>query len=135
MIIQNAVRILEGDGNTFLISSHTHDFRTHTFEDGTYIAVDGGPDYLRRVGCLDQKGVKYVDWSIDESTPFKTVKERLLWGTLGKDGKGPLKYVILKDCETEHLQSILTYQYPPNKPLNPLHKMVIQDILDDRGVA
>ena len=135
MIIQNAVRILEGNEPSYLISSNRHDFKTHTFEDGTSISVDGGNDYIRRCGNFEVKGIKYEDWSLDDSAPFKTIKDRLLWGTYGKNGKGPFKYVRLVECETEHLQAILTYKYPPNKPLNPLYKMVIQDILDDRGVA
>ena len=34
----------------------------------------------------------------------------LLWGTYGKSGKEPLKWVKLGDCETEHLQAILRTQ-------------------------
>ena len=32
------------------------------------------------------------------------------WGTYGKDGKGPLKYVKLVDCETDHLIRIIQTQ-------------------------
>ena len=30
-----------------------------------------------------------------------------LWGTYGKSGRDPIKYVRLCDCETDHLQNIL----------------------------
>ena len=33
-----------------------------------------------------------------------------LWGTYGKSGKDPIKYVKLCDCETDHLQNILKTQ-------------------------
>jgi hypothetical protein len=134
MIIQNAVRIVDGDKESFVISTHRHDFRSHEYEAGKSVSVDGGNEYFRRAGNFEDRGTKWFDWNIDDNTPFKTIKERLLWGTRGKSGTEPLKYVRLVKCETDHLQSILTYPYPKDKPLNPLYKMVIQDILDDRGV-
>jgi hypothetical protein len=38
---------------------------------------------------------------------WKPEWELLRWGTYGKDGKGPLKFVLLVNCETDHLQAIL----------------------------
>jgi hypothetical protein len=38
---------------------------------------------------------------------FKEKVSNCIWGTYGKDGKSPLKYVLLKNCETDHLQNIL----------------------------
>jgi hypothetical protein len=32
------------------------------------------------------------------------------WGTYGKDGKGPLKYIPLCELETDHIEAILETQ-------------------------
>lgn len=40
------------------------------------------------------------------------VRQTFKWGTLGKDGKGPLKYIILKDISNEHLNNILRFIEP-----------------------
>lgn len=34
----------------------------------------------------------------------------LLWGTFGKSGTEPLKFVQLRDCTSEHLKAILRTQ-------------------------
>lgn len=36
--------------------------------------------------------------------------EGAVWGTYGKDGKGPLRWIMLKDAETDHLEAILKTQ-------------------------
>jgi hypothetical protein len=41
---------------------------------------------------------------------FKPVREWMLWGTFGKSGKDPLKYVILKNMSDEHIRAILATQ-------------------------
>ena len=59
MIIQNAVSCLScGD---FIFSAHRHDFVTCTCGS---ISVDGGQEYLRRVGALDA-GVD-MSWSLPD---------------------------------------------------------------------
>lgn len=133
MIIQNAIQILEGN-EKFLVSSHVHDFRTHTFEDGTSISVDGGYDYIKR--CFPEGdtgyGKKWYGYSLNSSDPFDTIKERLLWGTRGIDGKQPLNWVRLIDCSTTHLQAILEYPYQIGKTLSPIYTKVIKHILSGR---
>jgi len=42
--------------------------------------------------------------------PFSPSLEGLLWGTYGKFGTSPLKWVKLEDCKSEHLQAILDTQ-------------------------
>lgn len=54
--------------------------------------------------------------------------ENFIWGTFGKDGKSPLKYVLLKNCETDHLQNILKNV----KHVQPETKKVIEYILKNR---
>jgi hypothetical protein len=36
------------------------------------------------------------------------------WGTRGKDGKQPLKFVVLKDMTTDHIEAILETQSLPD---------------------
>jgi len=57
----------------------------------------------------------------------------ILWGTFGKNGKEPLRWVKIMDCETDYLQAILRTQ--SHVYLNgPLLKS-IQNILKFRGAA
>jgi len=42
---------------------------------------------------------------------FKPVREWMIWGTYGKSGKDPLKYVILKNMSDEHIGAILATQH------------------------
>jgi hypothetical protein len=43
------------------------------------------------------------------------MREILLWGTRGKKGNEPLRYIQLKDMTNEHIQSILDTQTQLNK--------------------
>ena len=137
MLIQNAIKITENHPEEiFLVSSHRHDFQQYRFKDGTTMFVDGGTDYVRRGGDdvekpLEGYATKWVDWCLDDKVPFDTIKARLLWGTRGKDGKQPLKYVRLAACETEHLEAILDYM-PEGVGISPLYRNVIISILGDR---
>ena len=132
MIIQNAIKITENHPEEyFLVSSHRHDYVTYTFKNGKSVSVDGGSGeggYLRRAYTdkLDY-GTLWMEWNVDDKEPLSAIKEKLLWGTYGKDGKSPLKYVLLKNCETEHLQLILK-----QPKLGKLYSKVIKSILKDR---
>ena len=132
-IIQNAVMIIEDWPDvSFLVSSHVHDFRTHTFHDGTSISVDGGRDYIKRCGPPNWAGLgtKWMEFNLDDKEPFIVIKNRLLWGTRGKDGRQPHKWVRLMDCSTEHLQAILDTQ-----AISPLYRDVIKSIMEvEKGV-
>lgn len=50
------------------------------------------------------------------------------WGTFGKDGTSPLKYVRLLECTNDHLEKIMTYQ-----PCGDLYKKIISLILEKRN--
>jgi hypothetical protein len=127
-IIQNAVKITENPKKpVYLRSINTHDFQNYTFKDGTCIAVDGGPSYLRRVGnCLT---TLVEDFSLSDKDSFSRVRSRLLWGTYGKNGDQPLKVVRLIDCETTHLKQILKTVID----ITPIYKKVITSILKSRA--
>lgn len=55
-------------------------------------------------------------------------EEILFWGSHGKDGKGPLRYIKLLDMETDHLEACLRTQ--PN--MNNLYKKTMQKLLRQR---
>lgn len=135
MLIQNAIKITEHyPEEFFLVSAHRHDFNNYTFKDGSSIAVDGGSGedgYIRRCGTPSKitksTATNWMEWCIDDKEPLSAIKEKLLWGTYGKSGKEPFKYVLLDNCETEHLQKILEQEN-----IGALYKKVILSILKDR---
>ena len=109
-IIQNAVYIIPTD--EFIQSRHVHDFVRADLGEGRWIAVDGGLQYIRRAGDLDQEGILWEDWSLQDTDSFGKIAERLLW-----DGR-PLS------CRSpEELQVILTYTVPL------LHRQVVYYLL------
>jgi len=58
-----------------------------------------------------------------------TKQKDLPWGTHGKDGRSPVKWVTLGRCQTEHLQTILRTQ----KQITAEYKAAIVSILLDRN--
>lgn len=105
-IIQNAVYLTKE--NKFLMSKHVHDFVSFVV-DGQQCSIDGGNEYLKRSGSFENMpGI--AEWSLDDSDPFEEIAAKLLWGTRGKDGKDPFRWVPLSECTTEHLRAILNTQ-------------------------
>lgn len=102
VILKNAIRTPDG---TLLESKHRHDMVMHTQENGKVYGVDGGLDYLRRIGFTDDVVDKSIVWNVDE--PFSVVRENLQWGTHGKTGREPLKYIALCEMETSHIAAVL----------------------------
>ena len=105
---------------TIIISRDVHDYQEH---DGYF--VDGGQEYTRYGypdGCQD----KFESLFVYENDDFQTKKEKFVWGTYGKDGKQPLKWVKFTDCEDDHLKAILKIH------IAPIYKDVINAILEDR---
>lgn len=52
--------------------------------------------------------IEEVDYMIDNGVCLP--QELLFWGTFGKDGKQPLKFIAIKDMETEHLKACIDAQ-------------------------
>lgn len=102
MIILNRVETPDG---TQLTSHHRHDYVEHKDENGHTYAVDGGKEYLRRVGPLDHK-----DLSVTTKDTFEVVREAFLWGTYGKEGAEVFKRTPLCELEDEHIQAIVDTQ-------------------------
>lgn len=103
MILYNAIRTPDG---TIIQSKSVHDYVTHKdANNGKYYAIDGGLEYLRRVGFHD-----YEELFLTDKDDFNKVREVVTWGTRGKDGKQPLEYKKIKELETEHIYAILATQ-------------------------
>ena len=103
-IVANRIRTPDG---TILESVHRHDYVTYVDKNGKEYMVDGGTEYLRRIIHDD---APYQELSVYTNDPHAEIREVFKWGTRGKDGKQPLKYVPLKDLTTEHIDAILETQ-------------------------
>ena len=122
MILRNSIRTPDG---TELVSRHRHDHVEYTDANGKTYAVDGGTDYLRRQGHGDE-----VDTSIVVDNPTDPlVREHLMWGTYGVDGSEPLKWVLLKEMDTDHIRAVLLTQ-----PLGEFHREAMEHELKLRNV-
>lgn len=101
-IIFNAIKTPDG---TVLTSRHRHDFVTHEdTKTGKVYGVDGGSDYLRRIGDVHSD---CEDLSITKNAPFEVVRENFHWGSYGKNGDKQKSMKKLKEVSNEHLQAIL----------------------------
>lgn len=96
MIILNQIQTPDG---TILTSHHRHDFVGHTDANGKFYAVDGGRDYLKRIG----EG--YIELSIDDSAPFELIRKNL-YRLNSLDGNTP---TLLCDMSLEWLKNVVTY--------------------------
>lgn len=98
-LIYNALRTPDG---TILESRHRHDFRTHTDANGKHYMVDGGLAYERRSAHGDEVILSRYD---DE--PHDEQRQIITWGSYGKEGKSPLRYIKIADMETDHIKAVL----------------------------
>ena len=103
-IVANRIRTPDG---TILESRHRHDYVTYVDKNGKEYMVDGGLEYLRRFVHDD---APYEELSVYDDAPHVEIREAFKWGTRGKDGRQPLKFVPLKDLTTEHIDAILDTQ-------------------------
>ena len=139
-------QIMTPDG-TIIRSNFTHDYVTHIDKNGLEYMVDGGLSYLRRNVYKVHKGwfVRFVEkianklgyelndpsaykeMSIYDDSPFEDIRRYVERGGRGKDGKQPLKYVVLKDIGNEWLQAIIEYEeeHRPNNRYLKLYKLEV----------
>lgn len=57
------------------------------------------------------------------------LKKKVMWGTYGKFGEEPLKWVRLIDCSTDHLQAIISTQ-PHINAVSGFREVINQIIID-----
>jgi len=104
-IIQNAVYV--PSQRTYYVSANRHDFVAFTVGSEEHF-IDGGTDYLRASFLLPYN--KIVDYSLTSSNTLKEIREKLLWGTYGKSGNKPLKWVPFRNLSVDHLAAIICHK-------------------------
>lgn len=109
-ILVNSMKTPDG---TIIRSRFRHEYSSHRDRDTFEIYVtDGGLSYFHR----SQNDFEAEDLSIvvDELIPHSIVREYMVWGTRGKDGKSPLKFVSVKDMTTDHIEAVIETQVQIN---------------------
>ena len=102
MILRNAVRTPDG---TLLESHHTFDYKGHTDANGEYYMVDGGIRYLR---YSEPSSAPATCLYLSTDDTHEEIREGFSWGTYGINRDEALKYVLLKDMDTSHINAIIT---------------------------
>jgi len=100
-----ANRIMTPDG-TIIESKHTHDFVSHTDANGKTYSVDGGTDYLKRIGDIED----CFELSVFSDDSIFKIRNFFKWGTYGINGDESLKYILLKDMDYNHIVTTLQTQ-------------------------
>jgi len=117
-ILVNALWTPDG---TRLQSYSRHDYKEHVDStNGKTYMVDGGLDYIRRSVNGDE-----VDASVFLDDEYMLVREQVTWGTYGKNGDQPLRYVPVSEMSNDHIQAVLDTQtriYPQ------LRKVLIMEL-------
>jgi hypothetical protein len=121
-LLQNALRCKLCD--TIIVSLTVHDFQK--CECGQ-VMVDGGREYAKFSGKEEDIEQLYL-W--DESTN-KDFENKLIWGTRGRDGNGPLIFMLVKDLETSHIESIVKNQIQ----ISSMYKSVFKSELRRRKIT
>ena len=123
-LVRNAIQTPDG---TILESKHVHDYRTHidAITREQYM-VDGGLDYQR----TNVNKVPAIDLCVYMEDGHDMVREFLTWGTRGKNGDEPLRFIRLMDMEDGHIQVCLDTQN-----LSKVYRESFENELKYRGVA
>lgn len=102
-ILVNALWTPDG---TRLQSYSRHDYKEHVDStNGKIYMVDGGLDYIRRSANGDE-----VDASVFLDDEYMLVREQVTWGTYGKNGDQPLRYIPVSEMSNDHIQAVLDTQ-------------------------
>ena len=120
-ILSNRMRTPDG---TILESKHRHDYVTHLDANGKEYMLDGGLDYVRSSANGDEKFL-----TVEYDDPHEVIRDAVKWGTYGKNGDEPLKYVAISDLDPYHLRAILDTQ---QKTMRPALYKVMQDEVEYR---
>ena len=111
------------------IKPHRHGYSCHTDANGFRYCVDGGSEYLRRT--LDKDAPPAEDASVYSDDPHEMIRDVMRWGTRGMDGSEPVKYLLLKDMTSAHIQACLDTQYR----MLPAYRVAMQNELNHRKVT
>ena len=108
---QILVNMIKCPDSTILESRSTHDYQTHTQEDGQEFMVDGGLEYLRRSG-EGYEELSMTMEAVDDYEDYCTLRERFTWGNNYNKDMNRLPetiYVKLKDITEGHLDALIEY--------------------------
>lgn len=119
-LVSNAIKTPDG---TVLQSNHVHDYKTYKDANGETYMVDGGTQYTRR--SINEE--PFEELSVYDNAPWSIVREKLKWGTRGKDGRQPVKYVSLAEMDTDHIKAILDDGY------KSVRRVMLRELLE-RGI-
>ena len=106
MLIRNGIKTPDG---TEIFSQHRHDYVSYTDKNGSTYAVDGGISYLRR--AFTNKDYTELSVSLEDVTLPEAAKIAT-WGTRGKNGDEPLRYIPISEMSLDHLEAVLATQTP-----------------------
>lgn len=91
-----------------LRSRYRHDYKEHTFPDGTVFSCDGGLAYSS-VGYSPELEDEVESLSVYHDDPHEVVRERMEWGSYGVNGDEDLKLTLVKDLSDDHLVAIIKF--------------------------
>lgn len=102
VIIRNAIKTPDG---TIIESIHRHDYKTHDDKlTGAQYMVDGGMEYLRYSIYGHPKEETLF---LSANSDYELVRKHFKWGSRGKDGKNPIKFIPLYMMGSNHIKAIL----------------------------
>jgi hypothetical protein len=118
---QTAVKIVET--GEILISKSNHDYVSVKTPSGKTYYLDGGPgEFIRHGG-----DAAIISLFLNPKSTIEEIANKAVWGTLGKTGKKKREFVLLCECDTDHLQAILDTQ-----TISDHYKQAIEFILKKR---
>jgi hypothetical protein len=102
LLVVNALWTPDG---TRLQSYSRYDYKEYVDANGKTYMVDGGLDYIRRSANGDE-----FDASVYLDDEYALVREQVTWGTYGKNGDQPLRWVPVSEMSNDHIQAVLDTQ-------------------------
>jgi hypothetical protein len=124
-IICNQIRTPDG---TLLISHSVHDYIEHKDKiTGRVYAVDGGNEYLRRVGYIGD----CEELSIMSDAPFEVIRENYYRGTWDKEGNRI--WIKMSEMSNGHLKNCIEYNIKLGLDKNCFANQMYKKELEYRG--
>ena len=93
------------DGTRLQSYSH-YDYKEYVDANGKTYMVDGGLSYQRRSAHGDE-----IDDSLYlHEDEYAVIRDQVTWGTYGKNGDQPLRFVPVSEMSNDHIQAVLDTQ-------------------------
>ena len=103
VLVVNA--LITPDGTRLQSYSH-YDFKEYVDANGKTYMVDGGLSYQRRSANGDE-----IDDSLYlHEDEYTVIRDQVTWGTYGKNGDQPLRFVPVSEMSNDHIQAVLDTQ-------------------------